>query len=714
MLGKGGDPQAPVMHALEVLGMVHDRPGGPELTLRLAWPERLLDPADAQALLDTWAAMLTGLAAQRGGGRTPSDFPLVTLDQTQVEELEAAVPDLAEVLPVSPLQEGFLFHALFDERTEDVYVEQIVLTLDGPLHPARLRTSWQALIDRHPTLRVGFRQVAGLDRPVQIVHDRADLPWRAEDVSDLDADAAWAESDRIGVEERARRLDVSWPPLLRIALVKLSPNRHRMVMTLHHILLDGWSLPILMRELWACYEAGGSASGLPPAAPYRDYLAWLTRQDKDAARAAWRQALAGADEPTLVAGQTTGTDPVLTRMVGTTADDRLAHALDALARTRGVTLNTVVQAAWAVVVGQLAGRRDVRLRRHGRRSAGGAARHGGHAGPVPEHGPGTGRPRRRAHGGRRPGRIHAQQSALLDHQHLGLTEIQRLAGPGATFDTLMAYENYPGDPAGPPSAEGLTLADTAMRESTNFALALGVNPADGLHLRLDYRPDVFTEDTVRAVTDRLIRVLEQFAADPEVRVGDLDTLMPAERALVTERWNDTARPVSASTLLDLFGQWVARTPDAVAVRAGAEALTYAELDARANRLARHLTGLGVGAESRVGLLLPRGVDSVVAQLGVWRAGGAYVPLDPEYPVDRLAYMVADSGVSVVLAESATAALVPSGVDVMLVDRSVEGSAEPLDTRVTPDQLAYVIYTSGSTGRPRVWRSSTVGWRTWPR
>ncbi|CAM5620851.1 Carrier domain-containing protein OS=Streptomyces fumanus OX=67302 GN=GCM10018772_35720 PE=4 SV=1 [Streptomyces fumanus] len=239
-----------------------------------------------------------------------------------------------------------------------------------------------------------------------------------------------------------------------------------------------------------------------------------------------------------------------------------------------------------------------------------------------------------------------------------------------------------------------------MRESTNFALALGVNPADGLHLRLDYRPDVFTEDTVRAVTDRLIRVLEQFAADPEVRVGDLDTLMPAERALVTERWNDTARPVSASTLLDLFGQWVARTPDAVAVRAGAEALTYAELDARANRLARHLTGLGVGAESRVGLLLPRGVDSVVAQLGVWRAGGAYVPLDPEYPVDRLAYMVADSGVSVVLAESATAALVPSGVDVMLVDRSVEGSAEPLDTRVTPDQLAYVIYTSGSTGRPK--------------
>ncbi|MGP4092809.1 condensation domain-containing protein, partial [Streptomyces sp. KR55] len=204
--------------------------------------------------------------------------------------------------------------------------------------------------------------------------------------------------------------------------------------------------------------------------------------------------------------------------------------------------------------------------------------------------------------------LQAQQSALLDHQHLGLTEIQRLAGPGASFDTLMAFENYPGDPAGPPSAEGLTLADTAMRESTNFALALGVNPADGLHLRLDYRPDAFDDDTARAVTERLIRVLEQFAADPQVHVGDLDALVPAERSRVVEQWNDTGRPVSAGTVLDLFRGWVERTPGAVAVRGGGDALTYGELEARANRLARYLVGLGVGRESRVGLCLPRGVD----------------------------------------------------------------------------------------------------------
>ncbi|MEU9560398.1 amino acid adenylation domain-containing protein, partial [Streptomyces fumanus] len=694
--GKGSAAHAPVMHALEVLGMVRDLPTGPELTLTLAWPERLLDPADAQALLDTWAAMLTGLAARRDGGHTPSDFPLVALDQERIDELEADLPGLVDVLPVSPLQEGLLFHALFDEQTEDLYVEQMVVDLHGRVDAPTMRASWQALLDRHQTLRVGFRQPAGTDQPVQTVVRHAELPWREDDLSGLDADAAWTESDRIAAEERARRFDLARPPLLKVALVDAGHDRTRMIVTLHHLLLDGWSLPILMRELWTCYAAGGDAGALPAVVPYRDYAAWLAGRDRDAARRAWREALDGVEEPTLVApaDRTLPASAVLDRVTTRTGEE-LASALSELARTRGVTLNTVVQFAWAVVVGQSAGRRDIVF---GATVAGRPAELPGMAdmlglflNTVPV--------RVTFDAEQSVGEVlavlQARQSALLEHQHLGLTEIQRLAGPGATFDTLMAFENYPGDPAVPPSVEGLTLAGTELRESTNFALALGVTPGTGLELRLDFRPDVFERHEVTRMSRRLVRVLEQMRTDPEMRVSDIDVLEPAVRSQVVEHFNDTGRSVSAGSVLELFRGWVARAPGVVAVRGGAEALTYAELDARSNVLARRLVGV-----ERVGLCLPRGVEMVVGLLAVWKAGGAYVPLDPEYPADRLAYMVADSGVSVVLAGSATVELVPSGVDVMLVDRSVEGSAEPLDTQVSPDQLAYVIYTSGSTGRPK--------------
>ncbi|MFI2215222.1 amino acid adenylation domain-containing protein, partial [Streptomyces sp. NPDC020141] len=295
----------PVLHALEVMGAVRDLPEGPELTLTLLWPEQLWDEEAVTRLLDGWAAMLTGLvthtADAESGGHTPSDFSLVSLDQTRIEELEAEVPELVDILPVSPLQEGLLFHALFDEQGTDVYVEQLDLGLEGPLNPVALRASWQALLDRHASLRAGFRQLSGVDQPVQVVTREVLLPWREEDLSGLAEDEREAAAERLGIEERSRRFDLTAPPLVRILLVRMGPDQYRMMITLHHIVLDGWSLAILMQELWTAYEADGSGSGLPAVPLYRDYLEWLADQDREAARQAWRGALAGAEEPTLVA-----------------------------------------------------------------------------------------------------------------------------------------------------------------------------------------------------------------------------------------------------------------------------------------------------------------------------------------------------------------------------------------------------------------------------
>ncbi|MGE6737362.1 condensation domain-containing protein, partial [Streptomyces sp. NPDC059900] len=686
-LGEGFASRASAMHALEAEGIVHDSAEGPELTLTLAWPERLLGAGAAQCLVDGWAEMLAGFEAHvvsGGGGHTPSDFPLVVLGQSQVEELEAAVSGLVEVLPVSPLQEGLLFHALFDRQGTDVYVEQLVLDLEGRLDAGVLRASWQAVLDRHGSLRAGFRQVPGIEQPVQVIAEGVQLPWHVEDLTE-DPERA----EELALAERVRGFDVAEPPLIRVLLIRLGAGRYCMVITLHHILLDGWSLPILLREVWAAYAAGGSGAGLPAVTPYREYLGWLARQDKDAARAAWTQALAGADEPTLVAPATPDSTPSPTDQLTFAPTAKLTGALRELARRYGVTLNTVIQAAWALVAGALTGRRDVVF---GATVAGRPAELPGmedmlglFINTIPV--------RVRFDPARTVAELladlQAEQSALLDHQHLGLTEIQRLAGPGAGFDTLLAFENYRAGESGPP--QPLRLTGTGVRESTHFALTLGVDPIDGLRLRLDHRLDSFDAPAALAISERLIRVLTRMAAEPDTRIGTLDALDAAERSLVLDQWNDTARPVPADTWLELFEDWALLTPNAVAVRCGEESLSYGELDDRSNRLARYLCGLGVGWESRVGLRLPRGVDMVVSMLAVWKAGGAYVPLDPEYPADRLQFMTVDSGASVVIDAERLADAGPA--------IAAESDA-PLDVAVGPDQLAYVIYTSGSTGRPK--------------
>ncbi|MEC4016310.1 non-ribosomal peptide synthetase [Streptomyces sp. H27-D2] len=612
---------------------------------------------------------------------------------------------LAEVWPLSPLQEGMLFHAAYDDQGPDVYAMQCVLAVNGPLDADRFRASWKVLLGRHAALRASFQQRKS-GEAVQLITRDVVLPWREVDVSGQDEPDMLAQVGKLADQEREHRLDPAAAPLLRLLLVRLGERRHRLVLTTHHILMDGWSMPVLLDELSAVYAAGGDVRVLPPVASYREYLAWLSRQDKDAARAAWRAELAGVAEPTLVAPVDPARGAVLPKDTLVGISERTTAALTELARRRGLTLNTMVQGAWALVLARLTGRSDVVF---------GATV----AGRPPEL-PGvesmvgllinTLPVRVRLEGGQPVlemlARLQERQSALIAHQHLGLSEIQKLAGPGATFDTLLVYENYPRPPAEPAPADTLSFAGMETHEATNFPLTLGIVPEDRLQILVTHRPDLFDEQEAVRMGRRLARVLEQVVADPAVRVSDIDVLDEAERSRVVGQWNDTGQPVPSGTVVDLFGAWACRSPNAPAVRCGPVVLSYGELEARANRLARYLTGLGVGWESRVGLCLPRGVDMIVALLAVWKAGGAFVPLDPEYPADRLAFMVADSGASVVLVDTGGALSEVSGgtARVVLLDEVAEAvaseSAEPLGVPVASGQLAYVIYTSGSTGRPK--------------
>ncbi|MEV5594488.1 amino acid adenylation domain-containing protein [Streptomyces sp. NPDC052496] len=709
----------PSPYALEAGAAVGGTAGGPTLTLTLTWQHREGDgrtEAAVQRLGRHWVEMLGGLAAHAArpgaGGHTPSDFPLLTLTQDGVAELEAAVPRPADIWPLSSLQEGLLFQSAFEEEGPDVYETQWMLELTGPLDAARLRASWEALLDRHAALRASFHRRAS-GEAVQVVARDVRLPWREIDLSGLSEADALSGIEELATREQERRFDPTAAPLLRLLLIRLGADRHRLVVISHHILMDGWSMPVLLSELAEVYAAGGDAAALAPAASYGDYLAWRARQDTDAARDAWAAEFTGTDEPTLVAPGAVDRGPVDAGHLITDLPEETTRGVTELARRHGLTVNTLLQGAWALALARLAGRTDVVF---------GATV----AGRPPEL-PGMESmvgllintvPVRVRLDAAQPALallrdLQERQAALVAHQHLGLPEIQRLAGPGAVFDTLVVHENYPRAVAAPGSPDALTFAVLGTREATHYPLTLGVIPGERLRVHVAHRRGQVPADLARTLVGRLVRVFEQLMDDCSAPVGRIGVLGPEERALVVAGFNRTDAPVTVAAMPELFRARAARTPDAVAVQDGRRALTYAGLEHEAGQLARYLAGHGVGPECRVAVVVERSVEMIVAVLAVAMAGGVYVPVDPEYPAERVAFVLRDAGPAVVVCTTGTRAAVPAaahGSTVVLDDPAVAaavrrlagGSLTDAERRapLRVDHAAYAIYTSGSTGVPK--------------
>nr|WP_260697089.1 non-ribosomal peptide synthetase [Streptomyces sp. 130] len=689
----GMDPRMPLAHVVEVNSLIEEGgEGGPVLRAVWSWAGEILSRDRVEELAEAWFGELAAIveAVEQGaGGHTPSDFPLVELAQDDIDgltaELAAEGLALEDVLSLSPLQQGLAFHAGYDEQTTDVYTAQLALDLTGPLDVDRLRESAQAVLDRHANLRAGFRQTAD-GRWLQVVPASATAPFRTLDVSAYDApeDEARAVADR----ERAMPFDLRRPPLLRWVLVRLGEDRHRLILTNHHILLDGWSMPVLFTQMFAHYRQT-AAPGPTVSGPYRDYLAWLAQADRPAAEAAWREALAGVEEPTLVAPAFVAADTRVPAQLRAELDSGLVTELTALARSWGVTLNTLVQTVWGVLVGGLTGRDDVVFGSvvSGRPAelAGVESMVGLFINTLPV--------RIRLEAAETFAglvqRVQQEQAALLAHHHLGLTDIQQLAGAGQLFDTLTVYENYP---VVRNSAEGDDSRHLDVRivegvDATHYPLALAVIPdGEGKRLRLDYQTTAFDQEQANKILTRYQHLLRTVAAAPRSSLAQLDALLPGERETL-DGWNDTATDVPLTTIPELFAEQLARTPHALAIEYGDVRLTYAELDARANQLAHHLISAGVGAESLVAVWMERCVELVVAELGIAKAGGAYVPLFPDWSAEHRARVCAKAGVSVVL----TAADVAATADGPVTDPAV---------RIHPDQLAYVMFTSGSTGEPK--------------
>ncbi|WP_410664893.1 amino acid adenylation domain-containing protein [Amycolatopsis sp. lyj-84] len=695
----GGGPDMILAHPVEVGAEVQDTPEGPRLALAIDGQD--LDPATVERLGEAWLEMLTGLAAlaedPRAGGHTPSDFGLVALAQRDVAELEAATPGLTDIWPLSPLQEGMLFERAVAEDDVDVYQSQRILDLDGPLDAERLRTAWNQVVARHDSLRTSFHQL-GSGETVQVVAAEAEIPWRVADLSLLDEAAAAEEIERLLAEDQAKRFDVTEAPLLRLLLIRLGANTHRLVLTSHHVLLDGWSTPLVLGEVSIAY-AGGQGPSRSPS--YRDYLAWLSRQDEQATREAWRAELAGSDEPTVVDADA---DKAMV-VPGEHAEwlpEEATRNLTGFARGHGLTLSTIVQGAWALVLARLAGRTDVVF---GTVTSGRPAE-------VPDVEQMVGMfintiPVRVRLDGGQPvldllQDLQARQSALTEHQYLGLSQVQKAAGAGAVFDTIVMIENYPHDAAGLGDDGGVAISSVRTRTGTSYPLAMSVSPGKTLQIRVAYRPDRIGGETAAEIARQVVRVLELVASEASRPVGTLAVTSEPARASVVELWNSTGEAVRGTTVPELFRSQARKSPDAVAVVDGERTLSYAGLDRESDRLAGYLAGIGVRRGDRVGVVMERGADLLVALLAVWKAGAAQVPVNVDYPAERIERMLADSGAAVALCVGASRGAVPDGVEPVVVDApEIAGTSyeAPVFTAGAHD-VAYVMYTSGSTGVPK--------------
>ncbi|MFG3506480.1 amino acid adenylation domain-containing protein [Streptomyces sp. NPDC047821] len=721
------DADLALPYPLQVNAVCADTPAGPELRATWTWPDGdALTEDDVHALGLAWAGALRELVARTAApglrpSLTPSDVPLVALTQADIDLVERAAPaPVADIWPLSPLQQGIHFHASYDTAALDVYTAQDTFDFDRRLDADRLRAACATLLRRHPSLCAGITG-DGLPEPVQFVCPADELPAPVTeiDLTGLTGTERRARLAEISDADRRQRFDLAAPPLFRLTLIRLTETTDRLMLSHHLVAWDGWSQSLFLGELLELYAAAGDDSALEKPGTYRDYLTWLAGQDFDAARATWRGALAGLEEPTLVARER-GDEPTIPRRRTLALGRALSDRLRDTAREHGLTINAVLSAAWALVLSSAVGRDDVVF----------GATVAGRPADVPGVDTTIGMflntvPQRITLDPAEPvgdllRRVQTERVALMDHEYLGLAELQRAGGHPTLFDTLYVLQNFADEGAFRELTERHGIAGVGSVDATHYPMTLIVNPAETVQVKLEYRPDLVNDEQAGATLDRFGALVERLIGDLTARVGALDLLLPGERDSLAAAWAGSREPVPNETVADMLAAQVARTPDAVALVFGERSLTYAELDARINRIARLLLARGAGPEKVVALALPRSIDMVAALFAVLRTGAAYLPLDLDHPADRLRLMVEDTGPLCLLSTTAVAPTLrgdtgPAAPELLLdapdVAAELAGLAageisdaeRPAFAHDVADRLeypAYVIYTSGSTGRPK--------------
>ncbi|WP_304116510.1 amino acid adenylation domain-containing protein [Mycolicibacterium bacteremicum] len=591
-------------------------------------------------------------------------------------------PAIVDVMALSPLQQGlYSLAGLTDsEAGADPYFIAMAADVSGQLDADLLRSCAEAMLERHPNIRVSFFQ-GNLSRPVAVVPAIFELPWQHVVVADADEAAA------LELQARTRPFDLARGPAIRFVLAELPDARWRLVVVAHHIVIDGWSLPVFVSELMALYGAGGDTAVLPAARPYRDYIGWLAARDPQISRQRWRTHLDGLDGPTMLtpalSGEVVGGLPERTE---TDLDERTTEQLFEAARARGVTVSTLFQMAWATILSAFTDRDDVvfGVTVSGRPDelSGVESMVGLFINTVPL--------RIRLHPGERAGSqclaVQRDAAEMRDHSFLSHAELRTAGGIGEMYDTLLVYENFP--PGGLVGSGDFEMGDAVIRPAaleslSHFPVTIAAHPTHGrLTVLVETLSGALGLLDPATLAQRVLVVVQRLLAGWDRPLRDIAVTLDGEIEVTA------TQPVpAAGGIHTAIAAMAAQRPDAPALSWDSGTLTYRELDAAADRVAAELQRRGVTDETPVPILAPRGPDYVVAMLGVLKAGGLIVPLDPGMPAERIQEIIAQTGAHVVVDQALLAGVGDDATDLTVAT-------------VRPGQGAYIIFTSGTTGKPK--------------
>lgn len=634
------------------------------------------------------------------------------------------VNNLEDLYELTPTQQGILFHSLM-APSAGMYCIQFGFTLHGEVAIAAFRQAWEQTLQHQPILRTAFVW-EGLEKPLQVVQRQVALPFTQLDWRDQPPDRQQLALQDWLQQDWQRGFVLSVAPLMRLTLIQLADAKYHCIWSKHHLLLDGWSTGLVLKEVLTRYDAlrQGQIPPIPAALPYRDYVAWLQRQDLAQAETFWRSHLQGFTAPTPL-----GIDARSVPKPADIAPDpagaerllspELTQTLKTFARQHQLTLNTLVQGAWGLLLSHYSGETDLVF---GVTSSG-----------RPPDLPGAESmvgvfintlPARLSVEINRPlvpwlQAVQHQQASLRQYEYSPLMQVQRWSEvpPGTPlFDSIVVFENYPVDPALHQVSQTASetnrarIGDIYTTESTHYPLTIValIDPAaapGGLLLKAIYDPQRFDAAAITRLLGHLTCLLESMPPHWDSPLAQLPWITPAERSQLLSWGQPQGTFPTQPGLIERFAAQVQQRPEAIALSEGDCTLTYQELDQRSTQLAHYLVQRGVTTDAVVGLCLPRSLDLIVAILGILKAGGAYVPLDPSYPTERLHWILEDAQPAIVVtlaAEAERLALAPEAT--VCLDRDAEAIRQQSAQRELafpqPDQLAYVIYTSGSTGQPK--------------
>ncbi|WP_169218415.1 non-ribosomal peptide synthetase [Brasilonema sp. UFV-L1] len=722
-------------HMLDITGMII----GNQLQINWTYSTNIHKHATiesiAQEFVLTLRELIVHCLAHESGGYTPSDFPLVKLSQLELDQVLVSLAfkqelgktnwkNIEDIYPLSPMQQGMLFHSLYAPES-GVYFEQLSCTLRGNLEVQAFEQAWQQVVARHSVLRTVFVW-EHLSEPLQVVYHQVKVTVETLDWRELSVEQQQQQLEIFLHSQRQQGFQLSVAPLMRLNLIQLDKDCYQFVWSFHHILLDGWSVPLIFKDLLYFYQAFSQGESLryEPTASYRNYIAWLQKQDLALAEKFWRQKLQGFIAPTPLTvdkplsnreqSHSSYSEQQIQLSVQATAD------VQSFARQHQLSVNNLVQATWALLLCRYSGETDVVF---------GATV--------------SGRPPSLVgiesivglFINTLPVRVQVSRETQLlpllkdlqalafeceQYSYSPLVEIQGWSEvPRGTslFESIVVFENYPVDAAVQPRNGSLEISSIRGIEQTNYPITVVAAVfGEQLSVKISYDTNRFDDATIIRMLGHFQTLLCGIVANPIGPVSQLPLLTEPEQQQLLVEWNDTTVEYPTDKCIhQLFEEQAQRTPDAVAIvyvdalcaasRRVNQQLTYYELNCRANQLAHQLRSLGVGPEVLVGLCVERSLLMVVGLLGILKAGGAYVPLDPEYPTQRLSFMLEDATVGILLTQQHLVERLPQHqAQAFCLDEVCEQIAQnyhhnPI-SGVRAFNLANVIYTSGSTGRPK--------------